>query len=79
VEPNDNHIYRSVFVFRDTFDFLYKSLCFYRDLLKRAIDAVKLDADLKALLEPEAQRFSPASKELQRVENAIASQVAGQR
>jgi hypothetical protein len=71
-EPSDHHIYHSIFIFHDTFDFLYRSLCFYRDLLKRAIDAVNLDADLKALLGTEAQRSSPASKELQKVQNAIA-------
>lgn len=71
LEPNDNHVYDSIHVFQDTFDFLYRSLCFYRDLLKGAIDAVNLDPDLKALLGTDAQRSSPATKELQRVQSAI--------
>jgi hypothetical protein len=54
-EPNDNKLYGSIFIYRDTFDFLHRSLCFYRDLLNRAVDAVNLDPDLKALLGNEVE------------------------
>ncbi|MEN3371282.1 MAG: hypothetical protein V7609_3425 [Verrucomicrobiota bacterium] len=70
-ESNDNHVYNSIFVYKETFDLLLKSLHFYRDLLRRAIDAVNVDDDLKALLDPDALQSSPAQKELKKVENAI--------
>lgn len=72
LEADDNHIYHSIFIYKETFDFLLKSLHFYRELLKRSIDAVNVDEDLKALLDGETQQSSPVRKELTKVENAIA-------
>jgi len=70
-EPNDNHVYGSIFIYKETFDLLLKSLRFYRDLLNRAINVVNVDEDLKVLLDPDTLKGSPAQKELQKVENAI--------
>ncbi len=71
-ERSDNHIYHSIFVYRDTFEFLLKSLCFYRDHLRREVEAVNLDDDLKLLLSDGSQEASILQKELRKADRAVA-------
>ena len=70
-EPSDNHVYKLIFVYKDTFDFLLNGLGFYRDLLRREIDAVNLDDDLRLLLSDGSAESSVLRKELQKVERAV--------
>jgi len=70
-EPSDNHVYNLIFIYKDTFDLLLRSLCFYRDLLQKQNDVVNLDADLKLLLADGPEGSSVLRKELRKVQQAI--------
>jgi hypothetical protein len=70
-EVGDNHVYQSIIVFRDTFQLLLKSLRFYRDILHREIEAVKLDDDLRTLLSDNSEETSVVQKELRKVDRSL--------
>lgn len=56
-EPPDHHRYE-ILVHNDTMTFYIHAIRFYESLLKRDIEALNNDPDLKAILNPEDERFA---------------------
>lgn len=49
-EPPDHHVYNRISFNRDAFEFYRAAVAFYESLLRRDLEAVKTDVDLRAIL-----------------------------
>lgn len=70
-EPHDSHLYSGVNFYPETLRFIFKSLCFYHDLLEKTIGALEIEGDLKDLLCDNARQDSAFNRELKTIERTI--------
>lgn len=70
-EPSDSHIYSWIDFYPETLRFIFKALCFYRDLLQRNVAELELDGDLKDLMVERPGQDSQLHRELRMVTRMI--------
>jgi hypothetical protein len=71
MEQDDNFQYWGVDLYADTVKFFIDALRFYSGLLKRDLEALQDDPDLRILLDVKGAQ-SPIQRELERTDRAIA-------
>jgi hypothetical protein len=67
-EPGDQHNYGLVLFYRDTLEFFLEAIRFYDALLRKDLDEIARDPDLKLFLTTEESERFPVHEEVARVE-----------
>jgi len=70
-EPPDDRVYEWVFFDRDTFHFYASAVKFYHSLLKKDLEAILADSDLKSILGEDQLQDLEINRELRKVQRVL--------